>query len=285
MINLIIIFSLFIIILFFVKKNIVIDTYQPMPGMGMGILSPTQIKILAIKSLKKKITNKHDSSNLKNKKMINYYLKELENNVNSKIQIVKNTYNINANTDRQGCVNFSKISRKVFALFFGSLKKDNLNNDLNNTLNKFNEQYSFYINEYLRTNNKQKKLIKNKTLKLKKLRKPKNRSEFLKYIHTFLDNNLFLELKTVLLNIKYDFRDSRLIIHDENTLKKELKKSMEQFNIKKFMEKLMEFNNSLKQIQCDMYNPPRVIPSMEKTDKNTLGAPPGISKSNKKCCK
>ena len=55
--------------------------------------------------------------------------------------------------------------------------------------------------------------------------------------------------------------------------------------LKKFMDKLMEFNNSLKQIQCDMYNPPRKIPTMEETDENTLGKPPSISKSNKKCCK
>ena len=57
MINFIIIFSLIIIILFFIKKNIVIDNYQRARA---GILTPKQIKIIAINELKKKISNKHD---------------------------------------------------------------------------------------------------------------------------------------------------------------------------------------------------------------------------------
>ena len=46
-----------------------------------------------------------------------------------------------------------------------------------------------------------------------------------------------------------------LLFMMKKIVKQTLENNLKKFNLKKFMDKLAEFNNSLKQIQCDMYNP------------------------------
>lgn len=148
------------------------------------------IRIQKMKKLEDRVTADGDSNTLKMKKMVEHFLQPLIN-YNPILEIIE----LDKNTRADGCVDIDTMSSSFFSQIPVKLTEENVRKELTGHINKFHDEYKFYILTYKKHNNfsePQELPITNRVIN-----EPQNKSELKEYIRGFIDSLVVPELKSL----------------------------------------------------------------------------------------
>ncbi len=224
--RIIFIFCLLLLIILLINKK----DYFVVP-----VIDPRKLKVM---KLEKKITFKSDNKTTKIKKMTNHLLKKLHNDIVNSGAFLKTMVDINANKKPNGCINYSDISANVMGGMLQNFNTEEIKKSINNSLNSFQSEYDYMINDYYKLSSTQ---IYQDKKKYEEINPVKSNDIMDHYMHS---------PRYVIKLYESDFQSDQLEIHNSKAIKQSVLNELNKLDLDKFPKQIMDLVQKMGQKQC-----------------------------------
>jgi len=198
----------------------------------------TTPKLKALSKLESSVTISNDDKNTRIKKMSNYYLEKLKNEIKNTGSFLED---IEETTKENGCIDFSSMSASALAQLIKNYDETELRDGITKALETFNNDYSFLITAYY-------KIPKNKILinpveydASKKRRNVKS----LKLINYYL-----MEVRDAVDIFKSNFDSTNINIYSHTVINDTILNELNKINLKDFPLKITTMIQKMNMNQC-----------------------------------
>ena len=199
----------------------------------------TTPKLKAIAKLESQVTISNDDKNTRIKKMSNYYLEKLKNEIKNTGSFLED---IEETTKENGCIDFSSMSASALTQLLKNYDEHELRAGITKALETFNNDYSFLITTYY-------KIPKNKILinpvDYNSNSKKRKNIKSLKLINYYLT-----EVIEVIDIFKSNFDSTNIDIYSHTVINDTILTELNKINLKDFPLKITTMIQKMDMSQC-----------------------------------
>ena len=225
--RIIFIFCLLLLIILLVNKK----DYFIVPG-----IDPRKLKVI---KLEKDNTFKSDNRNTKIKKMTNYLLQKLHDEIKNTGSFLRTMVDVNANKKPNGCINYSDISANVMGGMLQNFNAEEIKSSINNSLNSFQSEYNYLLYDYYEISNTQ--IYQDK----------KDYGEIDSVNSDDIMDHYMYSPKYVIMQYKNDFQSDQVELYKSDVIKQSILDELNKLDVDKFPKKIMDLVQNMGQKQCD----------------------------------
>tara|TARA_Y100001980_G_C14520980_1_gene296254 strand:+ start:268 stop:900 length:633 start_codon:yes stop_codon:yes gene_type:complete len=199
-------------------------------------IDPRKLKVM---KLEEKKTLKSDNKTTKKKKMTNHLIQKLHDEIKNTGSFLRTMVDVNANKKPNGCINYSDISANVMGGMLQNFNSEEIKNSINNSLNSFQNEYNYLLNDYYKISNTQ--IYQDK--------------KDYGVIESVQSNNIMdyylYEPLYVLKQYKNNFDSDQLELYKSEAIKQSVLDELNKLDLDKFPKKIMDLVQNMGQKQCD----------------------------------
>ena len=225
--RIIIIFYLLILIIFLLFNK---NEYFLVPK-----VDPRKLKVM---KLEKDNTFKSDNRITKIKKMTNYLIQKLHDDISNSGPFLRTLVDINANKKSNGCINYSNISANVMGGMLQNFNPEEIKKSIDASLNSFQSDYDYLVNNYYNLSKAQLYQDKKEYGKINDVESYDIMTHFMykpKYVINLYKNN---------------FQSDKMEIYTSDAIKQSVLYELNKIDLDKFPKFIINLVQKMDQIQC-----------------------------------